>query len=411
MTAEQLVVVVVDERHVETMSKWFIAASLLAFTIAALWLTAVCMYIAGWPFILTSDSESECGAADTSICSDDTLPPNYKINVAFAGNSMMYVNDLPRFMQEITGKSSQGEYLIHQNSCLHGALNFKALLEKGNGMLLKWNTDNAYIGNGLYDFGVCTVRQLLLGYDDNASPFKSSGIYTNDGMNPCFHSRAYFDYLNDTAEIQKWDFCVLNDRTTFPAMEDKKNQSLRVLKEHYVPMLGNSTPVLYATHGYESSVVNVSSMGNVSEFTSRVFEGYRQYAQLLDENLPRQPRIAPVGLAFLLVYEENREMWNKLVYVDGFHPSPHGSYLMGCVLYATLYGTMPGTLALPSDPKTLWKRARKMQTTDHVMPFPTYNELQYLYQVARRVMILNHRPNTWIRYFNDSESDYIAKRD
>jgi hypothetical protein len=212
------------------MSKWFILGSLLAFTIAALWLTAVCIYIAGGPFILTG----ECGAGaneDADICSDDRVPPDtdyYKINVAFVGNSMMYVNDLPRFMQEITGNSSQGEYLLHQNSCLHGATNFKTILEKGNGMLEKWNTDNAYIGNGLYDFGMCTVRQLLLGNDDNlVSPWKSNGIYTNDGMNPCFHSRAYFDYLNDTAEIPKWDFCVLNDQTTFPAKEERR---IRVCK-------------------------------------------------------------------------------------------------------------------------------------------------------------------------------------
>lgn len=158
---------------------------------------------------------------------------------------------------------------------------------------------------------------------------------------------------------------------------------------------------------------------NVSEFTSRVFEGYRQYAQMLQEQhlRPQKPRIAPVGLAFLVVYEENREMWKKLFYVDGFHPSPHGTYLMGCVLYATLYGNMPGqSLALATKkshdyPKTLWKRARKMQTTEHVMPFPTYDEAKYLYHVARKVMILNHRPETWIRYFNDSESDYIGKGD
>jgi hypothetical protein len=73
---------------------------------------------------------------------------------------------------------------------------------------------------------MCTDHQLLLGYDgDNASPFKSNGIYTNDGMNPCFHSRAYFHCLDDMADIPKRDFCVLNYPTTFPAMEEKKNQS------------------------------------------------------------------------------------------------------------------------------------------------------------------------------------------
>lgn len=193
-------------------------------------------------------------------------------------------------------------------------------------------------------------------------------------------------------------------------LKQRKKKSLKVLRQFYVPMLGDSIPVLYATHGYQSSVVNVTFMGNVSEFTSRVFEGYRQYAQMLEKNLPQKPRIAPVGLAFLVVYEENRNLWKKLFFVDGFHPSPHGSYLMGCVLYATLYGHMPGTSALPNDPKALWRRARRMQIgSKHVMPYPTYDEVLYLYQVAEKVMIFNHRPKTWIRYFNDSQSDYIGK--
>jgi hypothetical protein len=342
------------------------------------------------------------------------LPPlDQQISIAFVGNSMMFVNDLPRFMQELAGKSSRGEYLIEQNSCLHGALNFKTLLKKGNGMLQKWNTDNAYIGNGIYDFGMCTVRQLLLGYDEFLSWMNSNGNYTNDGKNPCFtKSSAYYDYLMEKAEIPKWDFVLLNDQTTFPGIEAKKEKSLKALQEEYVPMLGDSIPVLYATHGYQSSVVNVTNMGNISEFTSLVFEGYRQYAQMLDENLPQKPRIAPVGLAFLVVYEENRNLWKKLFFVDGFHPSPHGSYLMGCVLYATLYGHMPGTSALPDDPETLWRRARQMQSgTEDAMPYPTHDEALYLYQVAQKVMIFDHRPNTWIRYFNDSESDYIGKGD
>jgi hypothetical protein len=341
-------------------------------------------------------------------------PPDHTISIAFVGNSMMFVNDLPRFMQEIAGKSPQGDYLLTQNSCLHGALHFKSLLKKGNGMLHKWNTKSAYIeGAGVHDYGACTVRQLLLGYDESLSYKNSNGNYTNDGKNPCFKSSLYYEYITGM-EMPEWDFVLLNDQTTYPAIAAKRNQSLRVLQERYVPLLGNnSIPVLYATHGYESSFVNVTKLGNVSQFTSLVFEGYRQYAQILEQYLlPQQtPRIAPVGLAFLVVYEENREMWDKLFYIDGFHPSPHGSYLMGCVLHATLTGRMPpGASALPDDPSSLWNRARRMEIgSKYVMPFPTKDEVTYLYHVARKVMILNHRPNTWIRHFNESESDYIVQ--
>lgn len=46
-------------------------------------------------------------------------------NVAFIGNSIMFVNDLPRFMVSLS------EYRLEQNSCLHGSLSFKSILWKG----------------------------------------------------------------------------------------------------------------------------------------------------------------------------------------------------------------------------------------------------------------------------------------
>lgn len=344
--------------------------------------------------------------------------PSYKINVAFVGNSMQFVNDLPRFMQAISGESHQGGYNIEQDSCLHGSLKFKSLLKKGNGMRHKWNTPSSLLSEDpdIYDYGACTVAQLILGYDSNLQAGNANEYYKNDGKNPCFKSQDYYDYLMekyDGTTIPQWDFVVLNDQSLRPAIEEKRSESLYVLEESYVPMLleSGAIPVFYATHGYDSTYVNVTEMGGVAQFTSDVFEGYRQYAEMMEEYLPssQRPRIAPVGLAFLVVYEENPEMYEKLFFVDGYHPSPHGSYLMGCVLYATLYGYMPGNAALPAIPETLWSRARRMQIGNkHVMPFPTYEEAIYLYSVARKIMIYGARPETWVRYFVDSESDYIV---
>lgn len=110
-----------------------------------------------------------------------------------------------------------------------------------------------------------------------------------------------------------WDYIVINDNTKWPAIQAKKETSLGVLKNTWVPWLTEvgATPILYATHGYITEVVNVTGLGTVAEFTSDVFEGYRQYAELLAANLPeeQQPRIAPVGLAFLVVYEEVRFLY------------------------------------------------------------------------------------------------------
>ena len=96
-------------------------------------------------------------------------------------------------------------------------------------------------------------------------------------------------------------------------------------------------------------------VGEVPEFTSRVHWGYQEYAQVLGETLPadQSPLIAPVGLAFLLIWEEAYGIWEKLFLKDRLHPSPHGTYLIGCVLYATLYSRMPLTgIAKQSDDTT-----------------------------------------------------------
>jgi len=220
-------------------------------------------------------------------------------------------------MQALAGKKRvlpKTSSLIHQNSCLHGSLNFKTQLKIGNGMYYKWRTKNAEINRykGIFDFGACTPRQLILGYDEKLYDY--SNYYTNDGKNPCFVSSAYYNYTMDHYQNHpvEWDFVVMNDNTKWPAIEETKESSLKVLEQSWIPMLqeAGATPVLYATYGYRSDVINVTGMGNVSSFTSDVFEGYRQYAELLSENLPddQQPRIAPVGLAFLVVYEEVRSL-------------------------------------------------------------------------------------------------------
>ena len=65
-------------------------------------------------------------------------------------------------------------------------------------------------------------------------------------------------------------------------------------------------------------------------------------------------------------------------------------------------------IALPPKPKSLWKTARKMEITPWLyMPYPTYGEANYLYHVARMIMVYGHRPDTWVRYSN--ETDYIGK--
>lgn len=67
--------------------------------------------------------------------------------------------------------------------------------------------------------------------------------------------------------------------------------------------------------------------------------------------------VIPAGLAFAEALKARPEL--KLYRPDHFHPSAEGSYLAGCVLYATMYRKSPEGLAYygaePVDPKTAWE--------------------------------------------------------
>lgn len=132
-----------------------------------------------------------------------------------------------RFMQALSGIAHEdGDFNIQQQSCLHGALNFKTLLYKGNGMAHKWNHTNALLPNGLYDLGACTVPQLLLGYDENLefdygnddddggnNDDDDADYYKDDGKNPCFIDEDYYNYMTQEVFDGTWqphyDFVVL----------------------------------------------------------------------------------------------------------------------------------------------------------------------------------------------------------
>lgn len=198
------------------------------------------------------------------------------LNVAFIGNSMQYYNDLPRLLETLAnGKMTQ-------NSCLHGGASLSTILVWGNGMGSKWKTGTARIGsdtngNAIYDFGACTVPQLLFGYDaalnerdatfhnkdENGQEINDDGnmknIYSEDaddffsyfdGSNPCLLNENYLPYLqdvyyytNDTdtaydsghTSTTTFDFVVMNDNTRSPARNDTREEGLQVLASTYVP--------------------------------------------------------------------------------------------------------------------------------------------------------------------------------
>lgn len=326
-------------------------------------------------------------------------PPSLpELNVAFIGNSMTFVNDIPRLIEAL----SDGQ--LTQNSCLHGSLNLGSILVYGNGMYGKFAHKNARSDGGFYDFGACTVPQLLFGHDENLQPNNSNSYYRDDGSNPCFRNEKYFDFLQDKLLAYgepSWDLVVMNDRSIYPGLPERRNRTIQALQNVYSNyfLQTSARPVFYMTYAY--NYTGKSNVGDIPQFTSRIWYGYQQYAASLGALLPQsqQPLVAPVGLAFLVLWEEDFGMWERLFYTDGLHPSQHGSFLIGCILFATLFGRMPAaTVAIPADLSTLWRRARRMQVVrgGDEQPYPTRSEAYFLYRVAERVALHGYRPKSLI---------------
>jgi hypothetical protein len=328
---------------------------------------------------------------------------------------------------------------ITQNSCLHGNANLETILTWGNGMYKIWSAGAARVYNDDYtvwDFGACTVHQLLFGYDDTLETkveLYMMGNYSDmfgnnnddfstyiDGSNPCVQDENYYAWLKRQYADKgtpHFNYIVINDNTRSPARNDTRAQSLDILSHTYVKWFKTTgaVPILMSTYGYWTPYRDMGGLDDVPTFTSLTYEGYRQYADLLTQKLPSHlaPRIAPVGHAFLLVWEENYELWEKLFHVDKIHASPLGTFLQGCVVYYTIFGVMPPIeIALRSDMSALWDNARRFQPSDHRrMPFPTQEEATYLYNVALRIVQYKVIPRTFIEYQNGEASTYIPMDD
>jgi hypothetical protein len=330
----------------------------------------------------------------TGYASRDTT-----VSVAFIGNSFIFVNDMPRVLEAF----SEGK--MKQDSLLHGSLNLVSLTKKGNGMYRRWGkSSNAINEDGFHDFGACTVIQLLQGRDEWLDNYKD--YYYDDGLNPCFEDPSYLEYASmirapegnaDKDSYPTWNFVVFNDQSMRPT--DYKNNrilSAYALKNVYAPLMkkAQSIPILFMTWAYWRDETDMSVFVDIPTFTSLLYEGYQDYAQVLEASLPSefQPRIAPVGLAFLVVWEENPSFWKRLFGQDNFHPSPHGTFLASNVIFCTIHKRLPP--ASTRFTESVFSRSRGMQISGSSQPLPTEEEAIYLRWIAKRVALDGYIPKS-----------------
>lgn len=272
------------------------------------------------------------------------------VHVSYAGNSMIYFHDTPRFFSNLAGEHR----VASADSCLRGGASLPSLLQHGNGMRSKFrvkcSTEN--------DIGSPTVKSML--------------------------------------SSRKWDFLVMNDYTQAPARPKSRKNTISCLLSDYLPMITEcgAIPVFIITPAYRKPVNDSADLGTPEEFTERTRQGCEEYASALDKVLPSEQkcRIAPVGLAYIHIRKTNLSMWERLFHVDDFHPSPHGTYLQGCVLHWTLFGCAPDRVVGDDSERKLWGNARLMQPpTDDALPIPTACEAEYLCEVAGQVCQNYHR--------------------
>ena len=321
-------------------------------------------------------------------------------SVAFIGNLNFVLNDLPRLMEVIS------EGAVTQDSCLHPKGNLLNILKTGNGMYAKWSTNMAMISNdddsynNIYDYGACSVPQLLLGQDNDISFRNQYGKYYDDGTNPCFEDQNYLYYEANTASAyasDPWEYVVMTDHAKRMAFDYSRQDALLALNYTYAPILNKvgTRPVIVQPHSFWSDSANMTGLTDLPTFTYLTMEGAQAYKDLLDEQLSTKAKIAPVGNAFLAVYEYDSNLYDSLFLSgDGTHPSPKGTLLYSLTIFATIYGSMPRRNAIIFDNmQNLFANARRLQYYD-TSDFPTTSEAKTLYKLAKRVAVNGYKPSS-----------------
>jgi len=280
------------------------------------------------------------------------------VSVAFLGNSILYFNDTPRFLVNLSNTDSDVIKIEHQNSCLRGGTTLTELYILGNGMIRHgFATENALMENGEYDVGSPTVQELL------------------------------------QSKEKKWDFVVMNEHTQAPARLSTREAFKATLLHQYAPLIfannNKATVIFVETAAYRLPGLNNSEdLGTTQQFQQKVREGIHSYISTLHDDTATKlsAKMAPVGTAYLHVHNINHDLWQKLFDPwDNFHPSPTVTFLQGCVIYCTMFGSPPLLPRTNEEIAALWKDARMMHPTKKGkdgVALPSVGEVECLWNIA-----------------------------
>jgi hypothetical protein len=250
------------------------------------------------------------------------------VSIFYVGNSILQVNQTPRFMQYLRNAAQGDQYSTKWSAFLRGGKTLATLVKSG------------------MNFG----------------------------------------------HIPNLDYVIMNDQTQTPARAHTRYIVIKSMILDYLPMFQSSgaTPVFVVTAAYRAQVMGSADLGSVEQFTNSLAEGYEIYAAQLEQRLPasQKPILAPVGLAYYQVHQEQPELWKKLFAWDSYHPSAQGTFLQCCVLYRSIFGELPpknvAVQETDQEVQNLWKQW--MNPQDRNYSPPTIAEAEYLWEVAGRVV-------------------------
>jgi hypothetical protein len=169
------------------------------------------------------------------------------------------------------------------------------VLLSGNGMYYRWRTTEARIESNnwddyysaanvdddgsstsnstsssyhpLYDYGACSVQQLLAGKDNYLEYGNANHAYSDDGNNPCLVDQNYFNYITSkysslsNTNANTWDYVVLADQSKrMAASADARYDTIDALVSVYAPLLqqAQAVPVIIDTHAFWSTQTNMT---------------------------------------------------------------------------------------------------------------------------------------------------------
>ena len=151
---------------------------------------------------------------------------------------------------------------------------------------------------------------------------------------------------------QTWTWVFLQDQSQIPGFPQNGAEYQASLAS--VPLLdgmvagaGGQTVLLQTWGRRDGDELNPDRYPDYPTMQEHLAEGYAGYAAAITAE-GRTGWIAPAGYGFRHVYQTDPEgLFPRLYIEDGSHPSPLGTYLVACVVYATVTGDRCSDLTPP----------------------------------------------------------------